>query len=118
MNGVEILSTTQVVTGTTHNFTAAWIVAGIIMIICIAAGIFWAYAENNAGCVAICLLPGIVFAAMGFGITIAGTASPAGYETHYKVTISDSVSMLEFDSKYEVLDQEGRIYTVRERAVE
>lgn len=118
MNGVEILSTTQAVTGTAHNFTAAWIVAGIIMIIGIAAGVFWAYAENDAVCIAMCLIPSIAFAAMGFGITVAGTTSPAGYETHYKVTISDSVSMLEFDSKYEVLAQEGRIYTVRERVAE
>lgn len=33
----------------------------------------------------------------------------------YKVTISDEVSMNEFYEKYEVLDQEGEIYTVRER---
>lgn len=33
----------------------------------------------------------------------------------YKVIIDDSVSMTEFMDKYEILDQEGRIYTVRER---
>ena len=33
----------------------------------------------------------------------------------YKVTISDEVSMNEFSEKYEILDQEGKIYTVRER---
>ena len=33
----------------------------------------------------------------------------------YKVTIDDSVSMNEFLDKYEILDQEGKIYTVRER---
>jgi uncharacterized protein YacL len=33
----------------------------------------------------------------------------------YQVTIDDSVSMNEFLDKYEILDQEGKIYTVKER---
>ena len=33
----------------------------------------------------------------------------------YKVTIDDSVKYVEFMEKYEVIDQEGKIYTVRER---
>ena len=33
----------------------------------------------------------------------------------YKVTVDDSVSMNEFLDKYEILDQEGKIYTVKER---
>ena len=33
----------------------------------------------------------------------------------YKVTIDDSVSMNEFMEKYEILGQEGKIYTVKEK---
>ena len=33
----------------------------------------------------------------------------------YKATIEDSVSMNEFLDRYEILDQEGKIYTMRER---
>ena len=33
----------------------------------------------------------------------------------YKVTIDDSVSMNEFLDKYEILDQEGKIYTIKEK---
>lgn len=33
----------------------------------------------------------------------------------YKVAIDDSVSINEFLDKYEILDQEGKIYTVKER---
>ena len=36
-------------------------------------------------------------------------------DTTYKVTIDDSVSMNEFLDKYEIIDQEGKIYTVKER---
>ena len=33
----------------------------------------------------------------------------------YKVTISDDVSLTEFNEKYEIIEQDGKIYTVRER---
>ena len=33
----------------------------------------------------------------------------------YKVTIDDSVPMSEFMDKYEIIDQEGKIYTVKEK---
>lgn len=40
----------------------------------------------------------------------------AMYEApEYKVTISDDVSFNEFNKKYEVVEQEGEIYTIRER---
>ena len=37
------------------------------------------------------------------------------YETHYQVTVDNSVSMNEFQNKYESIKVEGKIYTVRER---
>lgn len=36
----------------------------------------------------------------------------------YKVLIEDSVPLNEFNEKYEIVDQEGQIYTVIEREVE
>lgn len=36
------------------------------------------------------------------------------YETHYQVMVDDSVSMNEFQGKYEIIKIEGKIYTVRE----
>lgn len=35
-------------------------------------------------------------------------------ETYYQVTVDDSVTMNEFQSKYEIIEVEGKIYTVRE----
>ena len=35
--------------------------------------------------------------------------------TEYKVIISDDVSWNEFNEKYEVIDQEGKIYTIKEK---
>lgn len=37
------------------------------------------------------------------------------YETHYQVTVDNSVSINEFQNKYEIIEVEGKIYTVRER---
>ena len=37
------------------------------------------------------------------------------YETRYQVTVDDSVSMNKFHDKYEIIEVEGKIYTVRER---
>ena len=37
------------------------------------------------------------------------------YETHYQVTVDNSVSMNEFQDKYEIIEVEGKIYTVKER---
>ena len=37
------------------------------------------------------------------------------YETRYQVTVDDSVSMNKFQNKYEIIEVEGKIYTVRER---
>lgn len=34
--------------------------------------------------------------------------------TRYKVTISDEVNLVEFLERYEILDTEGEIYTIRE----
>lgn len=33
-------------------------------------------------------------------------------KTTYKVTIDESVSMIEFNKRYEILDQDGLIYTI------
>lgn len=47
--------------------------------------------------------------------TILFSKKEVGTEYHYKVTVDDSVSINEFLDKYEILDQEGKIYTVKER---
>ena len=36
-------------------------------------------------------------------------------ETIYKVLVDDSVPMNEFYSRYEIIDQEGLIYTIKEK---
>ena len=41
--------------------------------------------------------------------------SPQETQTLYEVTISDEVSFKDFTSKYEIIEQRGEIYIVKER---
>ena len=48
------------------------------------------------------------------GLIPACTTLPDEYETNYKVIISDEVSMNDFLTRYEIIEVEGQIYTVKE----
>ena len=114
MTGVEILAMEEVVVERAFNWGvfcgvfAAMIVATIGPALLSASDVNWKFGI-------------FVFFAFGvasvvFAAAIAeGESVPVKYETQYKVTVSDEVSMVEFNEKYEIIDQEGRIYTVRER---
>ena len=43
------------------------------------------------------------------------TQDKVGEYIQYKVTISDDVNFVEFTERYEVLEQDDKIYTIRER---
>ena len=61
----------------------------------------------------ISLVVSIAFAVVAIVSAVPNKNSISHIE--YKVTIDDSVSMNEFLYKYEILDQEGKIYTVKEK---
>lgn len=116
MNGVEILSSTQVASEFTFNWTVFWIAFGATLGIGLIVGI-WnvARGECESYYIASCLIVGIICGVI-FGVMFGDICKhPTAYETHYKVTIDDTVSMNEFLDKYEILGQEGKIYTVKER---
>lgn len=58
-----------------------------------------------------------LFTLLGIFVSIHGfTHLPKNkYQTRYEVTISDEVNFNEFNSKYEIVKQEGLIYTIIER---
>lgn len=106
MTGVEILSMSPIMHWESWTFIVAFAATIIIGII---AGILC----RDVG-------SGFLFAIITFIICalIFGGLGVGSYETgkyKYKVTIDDSVSMNEFLDRYEILDQEGKIYTVKER---
>lgn len=118
MKGVEILTSAQVATESAWNPTAFWITAIIIFVIFVIAGIFTSCNEMG-------WTPLVVFALVGFilggalgSVTGLAFCHPVNYETQYKVTISDEVLMIDFYEHYEVIDQDGKIFTVREKTNE
>lgn len=118
MTGVEILSTSEVVTETAYNSFVVWSTVGVIMLIAIIVGIILSFKVQDAPLFFLCLLSGILISLIAGAVTTSITSTPVAYETRYKVTINDSVLMNEFNDKYEILDQEDRIYTIRERVIE
>ena len=110
MTGVEILSSTTIYnTILPKYFLAIGLLLGFIFVIVMAA----CFANDH---IILCLI--CIALALGSGIvgSLGGTISKTDIDhIEYKVTIDDSVSMNEFLDKYEILDQEGKIYTVKER---
>lgn len=117
MTGVEILAVEKIAIAFSYNI---WIPLGIFITSVFVAGIVWYILSDRyrdiydffAGCL-LGLLVGVILGLVSF----AATATPTEYENQYKVIISDEVSMNEFYENYEVIDQEGKIFTVREKEI-
>lgn len=117
MSGVEILTSNEVtVVYEKFNWSNFGITITVVAVIAIIAGLIAGLYSSD--CEIDIMFSSIVFIVLTVlvGLPIGGTTGePIEYETQYKITIDDSVSMTEFLDKYEIIDQDGKIYTVRER---
>ena len=117
MNGVNILNSFEVVVESIFSWKSFWIgllIGAGIGLIC--AIIFGAQEEDwrafGFGCA--CFIPAIgILVALLAGAVIA--PKPSIYETHYEVSITEDVNMVEFMDTYEIIETRGSIYTVREK---
>lgn len=109
MIGVEILSIGEIGVGSAFNQLMAILGGGLVGLV---VGFMGAATEDNIG---IGIFIFIVISIFTGAIIGFGNAKPTHYVSTYKVTISDEVSMNDFMEKYEILEQDGRIYTVKER---
>lgn len=117
MNGVDILTITEIATKHAFNWQVFWF-AVLIMIGGAAAFGLMLYLFDNCE---IGVIPCMVVVALLFGAIIGGALGfsfgiPVEYTNEYKVIISDEVNFNEFQEKYKIIDQDGKIFTVRERA--
>ena len=116
MSGVEILATEEVaIAWASWNWKGFLLTIGIAFVVGIIAGLLAGIHDDSGLGITIFLL---IFIACGglFGVSVGcTTGEPIEYETQYKVVIDDSVPMDEFTEKYEIIDQDGKIYTVREK---
>lgn len=108
MTGVEILATGEGATGFEPNFP----VFLFVLALCVIGGTIIGSRDKEYGLgAAIGLFIGML---AGFLFSIVVGIVEIEYYPTYKVTISDEVSMNEFMNRYEILEQEGKIYTVKE----
>lgn len=112
MTGVEILATGEGATGFEPN-SAVFL---FVLAFCIIGGIVIGSKDKEYGLGA---LVGLVIGLCAglLSAVVVGIVELEYYPT-YKVTISDEVSMNEFMNKYEILNQDGKIYTVKERVAD
>ena len=111
MTGVEILSSETIYnTFVLSTFAIAGAVLGIICLI-----IFFIISFECGDRFILSAIFGVL-GLIGITIGIFGCVTNTNSIDYieYKVIIEDSVPMNEFLNKYEILDQEGRIYTVKE----
>lgn len=116
MEGVEILSE-KVVYVFEYQSWVFWLIVGICAAIGFVIGGVTGGGDFDFGDAFILLIPFIVLGIILGCLGLLATAKPTE-EVEYieqKVTVSDEVSMNEFYEKYYVIEQEGKIYTVRER---
>lgn len=113
MIGVEILATEKVVAA----YEFSWVIYIGIIIVLASSGAAMGYCCSDHPTIQDAI-PGLIIGIM-FGAVIgffpASFMIPREYETQYKVVVSDRVRMNEFLERYEIVDTDGRIYTVRER---
>jgi hypothetical protein len=110
MNGVEILSSTSIY----NTILPEWAIvisAFLFFISAIAGVVLICYDKDKLG------ISCIVLALMMLVVTFLGASLTTNSVHHieYKVTIDDTVAMNDFMKQYEIIDQEGKIYTIKER---
>ncbi len=83
-------------------------VLSLMMIWCLIVALYLTAENLPGGIVAYVLATGL------FVIIINMSINAEPDHTRYKVTISEDVKLVEFLERYEILDTEGEIYTIRE----
>lgn len=115
MEGIKILSVEEVVNKTQFNLEIALIAAAVFSLVFIIIGIFISIKEHDWR--NLLLIFGASLFVSLFLANIVGTAfeKPVEYATQYKVIVSNEVPFVDFYEKYEIIEQDGEIYTIREK---
>ena len=113
MIGVDILSSSEVGCNPEPMWGLSLIIGGVVLLIFVIIGIIEWSIKNFVGFTLIGLLFGGFMC--GFSLVITNGLNYTDTQTQYKATISEEVNFVEFNEKYEIIDQEGKIYTIIER---
>lgn len=108
MNGVTVLNSYEILTNASSIFFV--LVWGFVFT-ALALGLLCLFIMDNSS-----IFTAIFAILMGtLAVILFCNIPEKNYETRYQVTIDDSVIMNEFQSKYEIIEVEGKIYTICER---
>lgn len=110
MNGVTILNSYEYLTN-----VASIIGSNALFLVCLMASIFILIKLLKYSSRCSWTEFAILVVCVALTITFGCLVPKEKYETHYQVMVDDSVSMNEFQSKYEIIKVEGNIYTVKDR---
>ena len=116
MPGVEILASSEVLVSGGFDVKSLLIIFSIWVVIGFISGIAIAWTTLEELWMIYGMLIGATVGIFLGALTSGIRSTPEEYETHYKVLVSDEVSMNEFLEEYEIIYQEGKIYTVKEKA--
>lgn len=110
MDGVMILSSETIYNNILPEWFGGWSALGFILFTLIC---FMTLTEGCYRLGTLCAVLAVVFIVTGYCSDTPNKNSVDHIE--YRVLIDESVSMTEFFDKYEVIDKDGRIYTIKER---
>ena len=109
MEGITILNEFVV-----NNAPVGWfaIIAGAILCAVCLWAMCIAFCEGNTGFATVFIILALICVGLiVLGICVVKTPP----ETRYQVLIDETVSMSDFFERYEIVEQEGKIYTVKEK---
>ena len=113
MTGVEIIAVEEVAVEFSRNYMEGILFTVLSFLVCGGWMFLLCLFTNNRSDFPK-LMIGTLAASVILGMYIGFTKTPAKYETQYTVSVSDEVSMNEFLERYEVIDNDGDYYIVKE----
>ena len=110
LEGITVLNTYDYCISYSWDWTFFGTLALVFSAICLIVGIIGIFTLDDNGSSFFLLF--LLLLLVGVLINKIGNKN---YVPVYEVTIDDSVSMLDFEEKYEIVKQEGKIYHIIER---
>lgn len=117
MEGVEILFAREITRSVWNGFVWHWGLAIVIFVGLILIGVSIYVSWNGSapeGEIGAMIVIGAIFLVIGSLCFYFEGTVPVYDHTEYKVIVDETVNMNEFFEKYELVDQEGKIYIVKD----
>ena len=117
LDGITILNSYEIVTKTSFSWQGFWVGLAICVI-----GAFLGALITTSDLKDFLITFGIISVICGvlvglfFGFAVM--PKPLEYASEYEVTISNEVSMNDFYNRYDIIEQRGEIYVIREKEQE